>query len=402
MMPNNQVRTFYLLSFLGGFSFNIIAPLFIVFGLSLGFTIAQVGLLLGASKLSIFIFEIPTGIFADFYGRKKSVLLCYFLSIFSSLIYFFNSNFYFLFVGSIINGLALTFMSGAFGALLVDSLKLLDQEHLRNKVFVRLGIVTTLGFITGGFVGSGIAYFNLRYIWLLQSVIAILALILGWKFLEEKFYLQEILIKQKNFIKTIFSKIRNPLISIFQNKQISIMFISTVLMASASAFYLVSWPIIFKNFLSIPIYYFGLISSIAGIFFLGGSLLAEKFSLKKGAINTIILSLFSMSVLFIIFGFSKSIILSLGSFILIDFFNGGFTPLFHSLLNKFIPSPYRATILSFYSLTGEGSSGIGEIIAGSLLTVFIAPIIVLLSPILILLALILLFRLKTKFIETNS
>ncbi len=399
MVPNNKIRIFYLLSFLGGFYFNIVAPLFIIFGFSLGFTIAQIGILLGACRFSIFIFEIPTGIFADSYGRKKSVLLCYFLSIFSSFIYFFSSNFYFLLFGSVINGLALTFMSGAFEALLVDSLKLSDQESFSNKVFVRLGVVSTLGFITGGLIGSGIAYFNLRYIWLLQSVIAILAFILSWKFLEEKFYPREILIEQKNFIEIIFSKIKNPLTSIFCNKQIFLMFFIAILMALASALYLISWPIIFKDLLSIPIYYFGLISSVAGFFFLGGSLLAEKFSLEKGTVNTLLFFLFLMGLLFAIFGFSKSIVLSLGSFILIDFFNGGFMPLFYSLLNKFIPSPQRATILSFYSLAGEGSSGIGEIIAGGLLTIFIAPDIVLLSSILILLVLILFFKLKNKFIE---
>lgn len=395
-MPEKKIKIFYLLSFLGGFSFNIIAPLFVVFGLSLGFTIAQVGLLFGASRLSVFVFEIPTGIFADSYGRKKSILITYFLSIFSALIYFFSSNFYFLLIGSIISGLALTFMTGAFEALVVDSLKLSDKEHLRNKIFIRLGIISTIGFVAGGFAGSSIAYFNLRYIWFLQAIVAIVALVLGWRFLKEKFYPQKILIKKKNYLKAILDKIKNPLISIFQEKRISLMFFMAILMALASAFYLISWPVIFKDILSIPIHYFGIISGVAGAFFLIGSLVAERFSLKKGTIRTLVSCLILMATFYIIFAFSKSIVLSLLSFVLIDFFNGGFSPLFYSLLNRFIPSPQRATILSFYSLTEEGGSGLGEIIAGSLLVVLAAPLVVLLSPMLILVAFISLLGLKSN------
>lgn len=396
-MAANKIKIFYLLSFLGGFSFNIIAPLFIVFGLSLGFTIAQVGLLFGASRLSIFIFEIPTGILADSHGRRKSILLCYFLSIFSAVIYFLSSNFYFLLVGSVISGLAISFMSGAFEALLIDSLDLSRNEQLRNKIFVRLGIISTIGFVIGGLTGSFAAYFNLRYIWLLQALAAATALILGYKFLEEKFYnKRETSINGKKFFKTTFNKIKIPLNLILREKQILSMFFIATIMVLGGAFYSVSWPIIFKDILSIPIYYFGVISAVAGFFFLVGSLVAEKLSFKKGTINILVSSLILMGIFFVIFAISKNIILSLVCFILIDFFNGGFNPLFYSLLNKFIPSPQRATILSFYSLISEGGSGTGEIMAGNLLLIIAAPLVVLLSPVLILLSIISLFGLKRK------
>ena len=395
-MRDRETKIFYLLSFLGGFSFNIIAPLFVVFGLSLGFSIARVGLLFGMSRLSSFIFEIPTGIFADYHGRKKSILLCYFLTVFSSLIYFLSSNFYFLLIGSIISGLALAFMSGAFEALVVDSLGLSDKENIRNKIFIRIGIITTLGFIVGGFASSAVAYFNLRHIWLLQGAVAILALILGQKFLEEKFYPQEIPIEQRSLFRAVFTKIKNPLISILQDRRIRFMFLIAILIALGGAFYGISWPIVLKDILSIPVYYFGIISALAGGFFLFGSLIAEKVSFKKGTIRTLFFSLALMGVFYIIFGLSRSLILSLLSFVLIDFFNGGFTPLFYSLINRFIPSSRRATILSFYGLSTGLSSGAGEILGGALLVLIIAPSVVLLSASLILIALISFLGIKNK------
>ncbi|MDP2924705.1 MAG: MFS transporter [Candidatus Omnitrophota bacterium] len=395
-MRDREIKIFYLLSFLGGFSFNIIAPLFVVFGLSLGFSIARVGLLFGISRLSSFIFEIPTGIFADYRGRKKSVLLCYFLTIFSALIYFLSSNFYFLLIGSIISGLALAFMSGAFEALAVDSLGLSDKEDIRNKIFIRIGIITTLGFIIGGFASSAVAYFNLKYIWLLQGIVATLALFLGQKLLEEKFYPQETPIKQNNVFRTVFAKIKDPLISVLRDRRIYFMFLVAILIAIGGAFYGISWPIVLKDILSIPVYYFGIISALAGGFFLLGSLIAEKVSFKKGTIRTLSFSLALMGVFYIIFGLSRSLVLSLLSFVLIDFFNGGFAPLFYSLINRFIPSSRRATMLSFYSLSTGVSSGMGEILGGTLLVLIIAPSVVLLSAGLILIALISFLVIKNK------
>ena len=386
-MLENKTKILYILSFLGGMQGNIVASLFVVFGLSLGFSIAYVGLLLGASRLSQFIFEIPTGIFADTYGRKKSILLCYFFSLFFYLIYFFGSDFYLLLLGSVIGGFALSFMSGAFEALAVDSLALSDKEQFRNKVFVRLTVITTLGFIAGGLVGSAIAYFDLRYIWLFQAAAAIFALILGWRFLKEKFFPREATDKKENVVKILIRKIKEPAAAILRDKKIPTMFAVSILISSASAFYLVSWPIIFKEILTIPVYYFGLISSAAGLFYLIGSFLAEKFSLTRGAFNTVLFSLILMGLFYFIFGLSKSLVFSLLSFIAIDFFNGGFSPLFYSFLNGIIPSSRRATILSFYSLVEGGSSGLGEMMAGKLIIIFGAPMVIFFPPLLIFIAL---------------
>lgn len=383
------MKIFYVLSFLGGFSFNVIAPLFVVFGLSLGFSIAQVGVLFGAHRLSVFLFEVPTGFVADSYGRKRSILLAYFLTIFSALIYFFSSNFYVLLFGSMISGLALTFFSGAFEALSVDSLEISNKEQLRNKLFVRLGIASTLGFIIGGFAGSGVAYFDLRYIWLLQAITAIIALISCWLLLKENFFLQEKIPETKGLFNNFFSKTKSSLFVVLQKKRLSVIFIVSILLSLASAFYLISWPVIFKDVLSIPVYYFGIISSVAGAFSMLGSFVAEKITVKRKTVGTVIFFLALTGISFIVFALSKNIVLSLLVFVLIDFLNGGFNPLLYSLLNKFIPSPQRATILSFYSLTEEGSAGVGEVMAGGLLVLIAPPLVVLFSPVLVLAALIL-------------
>ena len=395
-MFKNKIRIFYFLSLLGGFSFGLITPLFVVYGLSLGFTIAQVGLLFGARQISGFLFEIPTGIFADTYGRKKSILLTYALIVVAAFFYFFSTSFSVLLLGSIIAGLALTFTSGAFDALIVDSLDLSQREHERNKAFVRLGIMTSLGLILGGVAGSVIAYFDLRYIWFFQAIIGVLSFFIGWSFIEEKFIRSEQQVEQRSFIKSFTEKLKQPLLSVIKSKNILLLFFVSMIIVLAEAFYLIGWPIMLKDILSIPVHYFGIIASAATAFFLIGSLVAEKYSLKKGTINTIILSLIFMGIFYLLFGFSTSILLSLTSFFLIDFFYGGFTPLFYSLLNKFIPSSQRATILSVYGLTASGTSGFGQVLAGGLLVVMAAPSVILIASILVLVSPLVLLKAKSK------
>ena len=187
--------------------------------------------------------------------------------------------------------------------------------------------------------------------------------------------------------RAVFLLIKNPLNSIFQEKRIYSLFFLAILLTLANALYLIGWPIIFKDILFIPTYYFGIISSIAGVFFLIGSLASKKFSSKKGTFKTLYFCLILIGIFYLIFALSKNIIFSLISFILIDFFNGGLSPLFYSLLNKFIPSAQRSTILSYYSLIVEGGAGIGEIIAGNLMIILTAPLVILLSPILIFISL---------------
>ena len=69
---------FYLEYFLASLLF--FAPAFwLIYFLNIGFNLLQVSIIVAASQIAVLIFEIPTGAFADLYGRKFSVLLGYFL-----------------------------------------------------------------------------------------------------------------------------------------------------------------------------------------------------------------------------------------------------------------------------------------------------------------------------------
>lgn len=52
-------------------------PFLILFLLDLGYSYGQIGLLLGFGRLVLAVLEIPSGVIADFWGRRKSVAACF-------------------------------------------------------------------------------------------------------------------------------------------------------------------------------------------------------------------------------------------------------------------------------------------------------------------------------------
>src|SRR5215472_15149902 len=75
------------------------------------------------SKISAAIFEIPTGVFSDFLGRKLTLALGQVMAALSIACYAFARSFALLALGGVLEGLAQAFFSGNNDALLFESLK---------------------------------------------------------------------------------------------------------------------------------------------------------------------------------------------------------------------------------------------------------------------------------------
>jgi len=59
--------------------------------LSLGFSYFQIGSLISIREITRNIFEIPSGIFADQIGRKKSLQICFIMYIISFILFYYSS-----------------------------------------------------------------------------------------------------------------------------------------------------------------------------------------------------------------------------------------------------------------------------------------------------------------------
>ncbi|HWO25367.1 MAG TPA: MFS transporter [Kofleriaceae bacterium] len=112
--------------------------------------------------LGLVLFEIPTGMVADTWGRRTSYLLGAGIQLVGNLLYFWmwhtKGPFWGWGVASLLLGFGYTFFSGALEAWLVDALKHAGYEGDLDPIFARNQIVTgaamLVGTVAGGFIAQ--------------------------------------------------------------------------------------------------------------------------------------------------------------------------------------------------------------------------------------------------------
>ena len=117
---------FYLEKFISSLLF--FAPAFWILQFNQNLNLFQIGILFSILSITSFLFEIPTGAFADIYGRKASVLFSYFLTAITLIFLSFITNFYATALIFAIWGIANTFSSGAKESWVIDNLKFNKKE----------------------------------------------------------------------------------------------------------------------------------------------------------------------------------------------------------------------------------------------------------------------------------
>ena len=124
------------LAFRALISFQLLFGIWVIYlqedrGLSLG----QVTGMEGPFWLAMVLLEVPTGVVADRYGRKTSLLLGGGIYTTAVVVFAIAGNYPLLFASYIAFALAMTLFSGADGALVYDSLKPLGREHEYQRIW---------------------------------------------------------------------------------------------------------------------------------------------------------------------------------------------------------------------------------------------------------------------------
>ncbi len=127
-----QIKKFCFYGFLKNLKFY--EPYLIIFLLASNISLFEIGLLIAIRELVINIFEIPSGIIADHFGRKKELYICFGFYIISFIVFFFTVNFYIAIFAMILFGLGEAFRSGTHKAMIYSYL---DSKNLEDyKVYV--------------------------------------------------------------------------------------------------------------------------------------------------------------------------------------------------------------------------------------------------------------------------
>lgn len=147
-------RTFYWTTALFWFATALPVGVWVLFMQSRGFTLGQVGLFYGLYSLTVALLEVPSGMFADRWGRRRSVLLSigFLIAAQGALLWAFSPAL--LFVWAVLYGAGRALVSGALEAWFVDRVKGAAPGTDLQPLFARAGtaelLALTLGTLFGG------------------------------------------------------------------------------------------------------------------------------------------------------------------------------------------------------------------------------------------------------------
>lgn len=131
MNITKQIRSMYALTTVG--YFRIAGASWVALLALRGFSILEIGMLESIFHIVSFIFEIPSGVVADVFGRKKTVVLSQVFSIISCLFMMISSDFATVAVAIGLCALSYNLASGTREALAYDSLKQVGEEERYNS-----------------------------------------------------------------------------------------------------------------------------------------------------------------------------------------------------------------------------------------------------------------------------
>lgn len=133
LIKNRQYFKFCIYGFLKNLRF--FDAFFILFLIEKGLPYTQIGILYAIREICINIFEIPSGIIADTYGRKKSLIISFFVYIISFYVFYLSKDFWIFMIAFILYGLGDAFRSGTHKGMIMDYLRLNHWEEQKINYY---------------------------------------------------------------------------------------------------------------------------------------------------------------------------------------------------------------------------------------------------------------------------
>jgi MFS family permease len=136
------------------------------------------------------LFEIPTGVIADTWGRRASFLLGSLTLSVSTVLYWLawqtEASFWAWAVTSVLLGLGFTFFSGATEAWLVDALKFTGFKGSLESVFAKGQIVAGVAMLSGSVLGGLVAQWtNLGVPYLLRGLALVVTFVVAFVYMRD-------------------------------------------------------------------------------------------------------------------------------------------------------------------------------------------------------------------------
>ncbi|MEI6575934.1 MAG: MFS transporter [Bacteroidota bacterium] len=340
---NNNIPLLYAIKFSKWFM--LVMPIIVPFYNSNGLGMTQVFMLQAIYSISTVILEIPSGYFADAYGRKLSIVLGAVLGFLGNLMYCFSFGFEGFMIAEIIMGIGVSFISGSDSALLYDTLVARKEEdrYLRFEGFsISVGNFSEA---FAGLAGGALALISLRTPFYFQAAIGFIAVPASFFLVEPQSHIKKLKVTWQDIIGVVKYSLHGhkPL----RNNMLFSSFIgaSTLTMA---------WFVQpYFSAIKLPTAWYGILwtalNACVGILAFQAYKLEKRMSVDFS--NALISVIVSFGYLFLAWTQSYAGIVILFVFYLI---RGYATPVLKDSMNRLTPSEMRATVLSIRSFIIRG------------------------------------------------
>lgn len=166
--------------------FKLYGPIAIIYFSQVSHSYALGGAIFSIAYITSAIFDVPTGIFADRLGRKRTIVLGTLSALIYVIFYAIGINFWILAIGAIFEGLSRAFYSGNNQALLHN---MLSEEGMADEYHTYSGKLSSMFQIAlgvSGLVGAVIANWSFPLIMWLSIIPQIMCLFISFQIVDSK------------------------------------------------------------------------------------------------------------------------------------------------------------------------------------------------------------------------
>lgn len=351
-------RTYLTLTLLATLSASFIWGINTLFLLDAGLSATQAFTANAFYTAGAMLFEIPTGVVADTWGRRSSYLLGTVTLLLSTLLYLYmwksQGPFWGWALSSMSIGLGFTFFSGAVEAWLVDALTFSKFEGDLESVFARGQVVTGIAMLGGSVAGGYVAQVtDLGVPYIIRAALLVITFLAAWILMKDLGFSPN---KDLGPVEEFKVLVRESIDSGLKNRPVRWLMLAApfTMGVGAYAFYAIQ-PYLLELYGDPEAYGIaGLAAAIvAGAQILGGLLVPAVRKLFSRRTHILLAGAVVGFASLVLIGATSSFWLAVGFLVIWAMAWSMAAPIRSAYLNEQIPSERRATVLSFDALMGS-------------------------------------------------
>ncbi|MFC1616234.1 MFS transporter [Patescibacteria group bacterium] len=327
---------------------------YVIFMLFIKLSLSEVSIVISMWLILSSIGQIPSGIFADRYGYKRSLIIGSIFFLCGTILFAFAQNFYWFLAGYSLMGFGSAMKQGADQALLYEGLKSDGKSKLYKKVAGKLDLYGNIFLVITAILGSLMYSVNERLPFYAEILLVIISIIIVITLREPKK-------ESKHF--PVLTQIKSSMKQAFDTPNFSKIFIFSALIGSISITAFQYFQPLYKS-IGIDEVYFGLIASGAFILRGLGAWSAEKVGNMFNIDKYMVLHASIFGLFLILLQKTTALYFVLPIIAIFYFLRGLYAPTVSTYINDKVDSSKRATMLSVNSQLLTVISSISLLFAG--------------------------------------